>query len=88
MLATYFITDSEPLQKIGIHAPRRAYLVAEITNLDYPVRLYRTAGKKDVENYAVQYGQQVKFCLSRSEASHEFGQCVFHSAECAGMLGN
>jgi len=35
---------------------------------------------------AITSGKQVKMGLTRTEAAHELGECIFHALECAGKL--
>lgn len=48
----------------------------------YPVSI-RKSGKR---SFAVHYGLQTKDKLTWLEAAHEFGECVFHALECAGLI--
>lgn len=42
--------------------------------------------RQRANTFAVVYGLQVSKELSRDRAALEFGQCVFHQAECEGLL--
>lgn len=48
----------------------------------YTVTLYQIGRKA----FVVQYGQQIFADLDYTEAAHEFGECVMHALQCAGML--
>ena len=50
--------------------------------LDYPVIVEQCKGNK----YRVKYGSHSVKGLSYSEAIHEIGACVMHSAICAGTF--
>lgn len=51
---------------------------------DMPITLYQ----RGVDSFRVVYGVQVRDRLSYTTAAHEFGECVFHSLACAGLLDN
>jgi len=59
-------------------------LIVEV-QLDYPVRLYQT-GRSKGGTFKVVYGQQLNGGLSYAQAAHEFGKCVMHSAQAAGLI--
>lgn len=40
------------------------------------------------DNFAIQYGMQICAKLTYGDAAREFGECVFHSLACAGLLDN
>lgn len=42
--------------------------------------------RKDDGTYEIEYGKHLHTARSFEEALNEFGNCVRHSAECAGML--
>lgn len=49
---------------------------------DYAVELFQTSANK----YMVLYGADQRPGLTWLQAAHEFGECVFHSLQCAGKI--
>lgn len=49
----------------------------------YPVKVTQ---RKNGKTFTVQYGAEVKRGLSWEQAAAEYGQCVFHAAQCAGLI--
>lgn len=52
------------------------------TDGQYSVKLYQ----KSKNRFEVRYGLQVTTDLNYTEAAIEFGECVMHALQCAGML--
>lgn len=50
----------------------------------YPIKLEQAADG----SFRVTYGLQVKAGLGYAEAAKELGECIMHSAACAGSLDN
>lgn len=61
-----------------IQWPKNSELIANVGSV-YLVRC-----KKNV--YAVVYGLEVIDSLDRTSAAIEFGNCIFHQADCEGLL--
>ena len=57
-------------------------IVHRVTTLDYPIVLEQNS----LTQFSVVYGNQLKSGLSYREAAHEFGECLMHSAVCAGRI--
>lgn len=57
-------------------------LIHAVTDLDCAVTLHQT-GK---DRFTVTYGLQVREGLTYGEAAKEYGECIMHSAACAGKL--
>lgn len=51
---------------------------------DNPVGLYQH-GK---DSFKVVYGEEVHNFLTYSEAAKEYGECIMHSLQCAGLIHN
>lgn len=56
--------------------------IYEITDIGYPIILY----KRGREKYAVQYGAQYDDNLSLEEAAENIGFAIFHALECESKL--
>jgi hypothetical protein len=54
----------------------------ELNDLPFQVRVEQAANG----GFRVTYGAQVKRDLTCSEATKEFGECVFHALQCVGKL--
>ena len=59
-------------------------LVHEVNNLDCPVQLIQTG----VDSFTVAYGLDVTKGLNYQQAAASYGECIMHSATCAGELDN
>lgn len=57
-------------------------LLTTFNDGDYPVELHQTSKHK----YTVLYGAQKFERLTWLQAAHEFGECMFHSLECANKI--
>jgi len=57
-------------------------IITTFTDGDYPVQIIATG----VNRFNVVYGADIRTGLNWLEAAHEFGECVFHSLECAGKV--
>lgn len=57
-------------------------LVYEITDLDFPLQLWR----ESEDLFRVVYGKHIKDSLTYSQAAKEFGECLMHNLTCAGRL--
>lgn len=56
--------------------------IYEITDIEYPIILYKTGEDK----YTVQYGAQIDKDLSYTEAAENIGFAIFHALQCEGKL--
>lgn len=57
-------------------------IVHKVTTLDSQIILEQTS----LTTFAVVYGSQLKQNLNYVQAAHEFGECLMHSAVCAGRI--
>lgn len=84
---TYYTNDMDQQTRIGENGSGKATLLSEITNLAYPVRMYRVAaGHGHKACFAVQYGCEIMSNLDSFEAADEFGTSMLHALHCMGMI--
>ena len=57
----------------------------ELARVEVPGQ-YAVTLRKTGRTYAVQYGLQETQHLAWHKAASEFGNCVFHALECAGLI--
>lgn len=57
-------------------------LIIKVEGLDHSVSLEQTG----INAFTVRYGQHVRKNLRMTEAARELGECIFHSATCAGKV--
>lgn len=60
----------------------KKHIVHKVTTLDHIITLEQTS----LTSFAVVYGSQLKTNLNYAQAAHEFGECLMHSAVCAGKI--